>query len=57
MTVKEIKAIVFELARSQGIYGRLAARCTEHKTWALLARAATRARCKTTLDFVLFIES
>ena len=56
MKVKEIKAIIASLSRSQGFYGRLYRDLEESKGWADLARAARKAGCKDSLDLILFLE-
>ena len=56
MTVKDCKAIVGSLARSQGFYGRLWEHLTENKLWGKFARDATRGKCRDSLDLVLWIE-
>ena len=56
MKVAEIKSIIGSLSRSQGFYGRLWRDLEENEGWGELARAATKAGCKTELDFILFLE-
>lgn len=56
MKVKEIKAIIASLSRSQGFYGRLYRDLEESKGWGELARAARKAGCKDSLDLILFLE-
>ena len=56
MDVEEVKGIVWELAQSQGFYGRLGRDMDESDGWEQLAEEATKAGCKGTLDFVLWIE-
>lgn len=56
MTVEEVKSIIYGFAQSQGFYGRLARDLTENNGWGRLAQQATRAKCTTELDLVLFLE-
>lgn len=56
MTTEEIKGIVWDLARSQGFYGRLGRDMDETDRWDELTEAANEAGCKDTLDFVMWIE-
>lgn len=56
MTVKMCKAIVGSLAHSQGLYGRLWNHLESNRLWGKFARAATKAKCRNTLDLVLWIE-
>ena len=56
MTVAELKSIIGSLAQSQGFWGRLWRDLDASNGWDTLAEEATKAGCRTKLDFILWIE-
>ena len=56
MNEEQIKSIVLSLARSTGLYGRLARYLDECDGWGEIARQATEAGCKDDMDFILWYE-
>jgi hypothetical protein len=56
MDVDEIKSIVWSLAQSTGLYGRLGRDLDECDGWDEIARRATEAGCKSEMDFILWYE-
>lgn len=56
MKVQELKDIIASLAKSQGYYWRLYRQLDADKSWNSFKRLCNEAKCKTSLDVVLFIE-
>lgn len=56
MEPEEIKSIVYSLAQSTGLYGRLARDLEESDGWEDFARSATEAGCTDELSFILWYE-
>lgn len=56
MTPEQLKSIVYGLARSTGLYGRLARDLDENDSWDELAKQATLAGCVSDLDFITWWE-
>lgn len=56
LTVEEVKSFVRSMARSTGLYGRLARDLDENDAWEAFTDGANEAGCKDTLDLVLWWE-
>ena len=56
LTVNEVKAFIRSMARSTGLYGRLACDLDENDTWEEFTSEANKAGCKNTIDLVLWFE-
>ena len=56
MTIEELKGIIADLSKSQGMYGRMYKQLDESDSWEKLLELVNEHKCKDVIDVTMLIE-